>query len=159
MAMTLWSFLLRGDGSFTKYPQKRYDRFLHGEQSLGDDPGTVAHFIDVAVVVQDRQPVQAIRFWYPRYRLSKDGRVNSEHLEQAMVDAVDATFIAFEKSVADIISIAPYVARNRHQMEHTWKPSPEQLDAATRAINTAAKLELVTHDGDRLLWVDHGFRP
>lgn len=154
----MWSFLLCGEGSFTRYPQARHDRFLRREQTLGRDVGPEACFIDVALVLKDRRPVQAIGFWYPRYRLAENGHITTEHQALGLADAL--SFLpTFEDRDAKVVSITPYVARQRYELEHTWKPTPEQLNAAAGAINKAADLELVTHDREQLLWIDYGFGP
>lgn len=159
MSSTMWSFLLLRNGRFIRCPQTRLYGFVNGTESLRHDVGPVAHFIDVALILDNRRPVQAINFWYPRYRLTEDGRVHEEHLWQGMSDAVESVFERSGQREEGVVSIAPYVARNRYKAEHTWKPSVEQLDAAVHAINAAAKADLVTHDGEKLRWRDYGHRP
>jgi hypothetical protein len=159
MAVALWSFLLKRDGSFIKYPQTRYERFVQGAETLGHSVGVMARFVDVAVIVNNRRPVQAVRFWYPQYRLTGAGAASHEHLHQRLVDSIHAVSVAVRDPRDDVVSISPYLARKQHDIEHAWRPSGPELDAAVTAINDRGRRELVVTDGKTLRWVDYGYSP
>lgn len=159
MGMALWSFLLKPDGSIIKYPQTRYDRFVHGTESLGHGAGAAARFIEIAVITSNRRPVQAVRVWYPQYRLTAAGTASQEHLRQRLADSMHAVSFAVRDPKDRVVNIGPFLARKRSDAEHTWRPSAAELEAAVCAINDRAGKELVVTDGEILRWVDYGFSP
>ena len=163
MGLTLWSFVLNGDGAVVRVPCARFDRFYAGREALGLGLTGVACVIDVALELRDRRPVAALDFWYVRHLLRPDGRIDEEHKQQGLEDAVEAVTatVLTELAPADpkVTSIRPRLARWRTETEHRWQPTRHQLDSARDAINEAARRRLVDHDGRRLYGLPDGGGP
>lgn len=155
MGVTLWTFILKGNGEIARYPRARYDRFWDGTERVGFGLEGAACFIEVAIELQDRRPVSALRFWFVRHFLDDTGRIDEDRKARAESDGVMAASLvvglAFPPTGEKVTSIEPHLARQRMESEYRWQPTVEQLDRARDAINAAAGRKLVAHDGKQLL--------
>jgi hypothetical protein len=151
MAVTMWTFLMLPDGTVDRYPFRRYERWFRRDCALGVAAGDDAKFVEVAIETRSGHPLRMIRVWFTRYELDSDGFVSVEHKERRMRDAANTIAVGLDTDPdSDVVSLEPFIARQRYRLDHSWAPDMIQLQRIAEAINHHAAKELVITDGRTL---------
>lgn len=135
MGWTVWIFRCE-DRGWRKVPQAWYDRFLDGEDTVADPEGSLVQFAQVAVELEDREPVQLGNIWYVVHGVGPGGRLDTAREREAAQSALDLAFSPlFPKRTSEasqggsVVHAEKRFAERRHGHLAKWNPSPSQEEA------------------------------
>jgi hypothetical protein len=152
VSQTTWYFVRAPDGQLARYPRTRFERFYRGAEPVGYDLADAACFIEVELRLSAGKPVRLVGSSCPRFVLGADQRIRTDHLRFLPDPDAPPRRPGSPGAApgAGIISIEPRLVAGRQLQAREWTPTPDELDRARDAINSAAGTPIVTHDGRRL---------
>jgi hypothetical protein len=145
MGVTKWYFLRHPDGSFRSLPWAHFSRFYERCGKLPDWVSNEALFVEMAVELENRQPVGALKTGFSRFKIDSNGLWDERHKSSALADAMrmmsNHRMDLFSSESAPIDSLVEDI---HIHLSRCWEPSDQDLQALCAVVNKRAKCTLLT---------------
>ena len=135
MTWTMWLFHYK-EGNWVQVPETWYDGFRAGEIAAKEPEGTILQFAQVAIELDDGEPVGAKYPWFVVHEVAEGGFINREREELAKRAGVEMALgpVLDVHGEGNVIAASSKFARRQHDHLARWEPTYEQNEALLRAL-------------------------
>ena len=136
MGTAIWIFIVDDDDTIQRFPLTRYLRLTERDtnERLPQYANTRVRFVEAAVELEQRKPVDILRLLYIGLFFDAEGRVDAAEKEKEWeLDAEMATPFPEQES-EQIIEARHRFAKRRFHHRYRWKPTQKMELAIMEAI-------------------------
>ena len=137
MGITVWIFIVNDDDSIQRFPLARFERLIERDpnERLPQYAGKRVRYVEGAVELEQRKPVDILRILYLILPLDSEGRIDAAEQERGRrLGAEMMPPIAMDRDSKQVIEAGYRFAKKRFDNEYRWIPTPEIEAAILKAI-------------------------
>ena len=137
MGITVWIFIVNDDDSIQRFPLARFERLIERDpnERLPQYAGKRVRYVEGAVELEQRKPVDILRILYLILPLDSEGRIDAAEQERGRrLGAEMMPPIVMDRDSKQVIEAGYRFAKKRFDNEYRWIPTPEIEAAILKAI-------------------------
>ena len=137
MGITVWIFIVNDDDSIQRFPLARFERLIERDpnERLPQYAGKRVRYVEAAVELEQRKPVDILRILYLILPLDSEGRIDAAEQERGRrLGAEMMPPIVMDRDSKQVIEAGYRFAKKRFDNEYRWIPTPEIEAAILKAI-------------------------
>ena len=137
MGITVWIFIVNDDDSIQRFPLARFERLIERDpnERLPQYAGKRVRYVEGAVELEQRKPVDILRILYLILPLDSEGRIDAAEQEKGRrLGAEMMPPIVMDRDSKQVIEAGYRFAKKRFDNEYRWIPTPEIEAAILKAI-------------------------
>ena len=137
MGITVWIFIVNEDDSLQRFPFTKYQRLIERDpnERLPHYAGKLVRYVEVALELEQRKPVEILRLLYLTLRFDSEGRINAvEQEKERRLRADMGTPILMDRRSDNVIKAEHHFAKKRFDNEYRWEPTQKLEFAIVKAI-------------------------
>ena len=137
MGITVWIFIVNDDDSIQRFPLARFERLIERDpnERLPQYAGKRVRYVEAAVELEQRKPVDILRILYLILPLDSEGRIDAAEQEKGRrLGAEMMPPIVMDRDSKQVIEAGYRFAKRRFDNEYRWTPTPEIEAAILQAI-------------------------
>ena len=137
MGITVWIFIVNDDDSIQRFPLARFERLIERDpnERLPQYAGKRVRYVEAAVELEQRKPVDILRILYLILPLDSEGRIDAAEQEKGRrLGAEMMPPIVMDRDSKQVIEAGYRFAKKRFDNEYRWIPTPEIEAAILKAI-------------------------
>ena len=136
MGAAIWIFFVNYDNSIQRFPLARFERLIERDPNEGllKYAGKRVRYVEVALDLERRKPVEILRIIYLILPLDSEGRVDAAEQEKERRLGFDMVLPILNRGSKQVIDAGHLFAKKRFDNEYRWEPTQEIKFAIMEAI-------------------------
>ncbi len=137
MSIAIWIFIVNDDDSIQRFPLARFERLIerNPKERLPQYAGKRIRYVEVALELEQREPVGILRILYLILPFDSEGRVDAAEQEKERRLGVEMMSpILMDRDSKQVVEARHRFAKRRFDNEYRWKPTQEIESAIMEAI-------------------------
>ena len=137
MGVGIRIFLVDDDDSIERFPATRFERLIHQDprEILPQYSGRRVRFVETALELYQRKPLQILRFLPFVLSFDSEGRLDqSEHEKEQRLISEMISFPLRNRDSGNVIEAQHRFAKKHLDHRYRWTPGPEIEKAIMKAI-------------------------
>ena len=137
MGITVWIFIVNDDDSIQRFPLARFERLIERDpnERLPQYAGKRVRYVEAAVELEQRKPVDILRILYLILPLDSEGRIDAAEQEKGRrLGAEMMPPIVMDRDSKQVIEAGYRFAKKRFDNEYRWIPTVEIEGAILKTI-------------------------
>ena len=136
MGTAIWIFIVNDDGVIQRFPLAKYERLTQPDpnERLPQYANKSIRFVEAAVELKQRKPVDVLRMLYIMLFFDAEGRVDATEKENEwQLHAEMAPFFPEQES-KQVVDARHRFAKRRFHHRYRWEPTQEIEFAIVKAV-------------------------
>ena len=136
MGITVWIFIVNDDDSIQRFPLTRFERLIERapKERLQKYADKRVRYVEVALELEQRKPVEVLRILYLVLPFDSEGRVDAAEQEKERRLGVDMVPPILDRGSKQVVEAGHLFAKKRFDNEYRWEPTQEIEAAIINAV-------------------------
>jgi len=136
MSITVWIFIVNDDDSILRFSLARFERMIGRDpnECLPQYAGKRVRYVEVALELEQREPVEILRILYLVLPFNSEGRVDAAEQENERRLGAEMIPPIMDRGSKQIVEAGHLFAKKRFDNEYRWTPTPEIEAAIINAV-------------------------
>lgn len=136
MGVGIRNFMFEDTGRVKRITQTRIDRLLRSEESIPRHAGERVRMATVFLEMRDRRPVSAFNYGFWLLYLDPLGYVDEKKEFEGLRLAMSILDGRRVERNGPVLDISGRLCERRYRIEHTWTPTPEELEKLAELVDS-----------------------